>query len=152
MGLNNMRYPYIDLNLFRFLYKMPQSFGRGLDFNATKFPLKKFAKKILPKRVFEIIETGPHSYLSEVEKLNVVNEYLLKGPIYKYMRDKIDFRKCKNVFDDNIFHVNKIEKFAKEFKQGRLKNISSAEGNFLLMLALMSIYGKTGYSKNLRNY
>lgn len=139
-GLNNIRFPYIDSNLFRFLYKMPEDFGRGLDFKSTKFPLKKLAKKILSKRVFEILESGPHSYLSEVEDMNIWDEYFLKGPVYKYMRDKIDFRECKDIFNDSTFNVNEIENFIKNFKQGKIKNISQNDARFLLILTLLSVY------------
>ena len=48
-ALKNVRFPYIDLNLFRFLYKMPEAFGRGLNFNSIKYPLKSLVKKNFPK-------------------------------------------------------------------------------------------------------
>lgn len=137
-GSNNMRFPYIDLNLFRFLYKMPEDFGRGLELNTTKFPLKKLAKKILSKRVFEILESGPYSYLSEVEAMNIWDEYFLKGPVYEYIRDTIDYRKCKDIFNDSTFNVNEIENFIKKFKQGKIKNISQNDARFLLILILLS--------------
>ena len=119
---------------------MPESFGRGLDLNQVKFPLKKLAKKILSKRVFEILDSGPHSYLSEVEEMNIWDEYFLEGPVYKYIRDKIDFRKCKDIFDDSTFNVNEIGNFIKKFKQGKIKNISQNNARFLLILTLLSVY------------
>ena len=139
-GLDNVRFPYMDSNLFRFLYKMPQNFGRGLDFNRTKFPLKRLAEKILPEEVFEIIERGPHSYLSEVGKFNICNEYFLQGSIYEYIKKTIDFEKCRNIFDVDVFRLNEIESFVKKFKQGKIKNISQTEARFLLILTLLSIH------------
>lgn len=151
--LNNVRFPYIDSNLFRFLYKMPQSYGRGLEFNNTKLPLKKLAKKILSNNVFKILESGPHSYLSEVEDLNFWDEIFLKGPLYKHIRGKLDFGKCRNIFDDNTFYVSEIDNFIKKFKQGKIENISQADAKFLLILTLLSVYNKPKiYSRNLKNH
>lgn len=137
-GLENVRFPYIDSNLFRFLYKMPESFGRGLNFNSVKFPLKKLARNVLSGALLEILESGPHSYLSEIEDINFYDEYLLKGPGYKYMRDKIDYKKVKNIFDNKNFYINEIENLIKRFKKGELKNISGIEARLLILLILLS--------------
>jgi asparagine synthetase B (glutamine-hydrolysing) len=139
-GLKNMRYPYIDSNMFRFLYKMPQSFGRGLEFRPTKYPLKETAKKFLPEKIFNILDVGPHSYLSDVEEINLWNEIFLKGVLYKYFKEKIDFQKCKKVFDAGIFRTDEIGRFITEFKQGKIKNISFDESRFLLILLLLSLH------------
>jgi len=138
-GLDNIRFPYIDLSLFKFLYKMPQNFGRGLDFNPTKFPLKELAKKIFPETLLKIIESTPHSYLSEIEDINIYDEYLLKGSVSEYMRDKIDFKKVRKIFGDNLFYTNEIENLIKRFKQGKMKNLSPTEARFLIILTPLSI-------------
>jgi asparagine synthetase B (glutamine-hydrolysing) len=140
-GLKNMRYPYVDSNIFRFTYKMPQSFGRGLEFRTTKYPLRKMAKKLLPEKIFNILEAGPHSYLSDVEAVNIWNEYFLKGPVYEYMKAKIDFQKCRKIFDAETFHTDEIRNFVREFKQGKIRDISFDDAKFLLILTLLSIYG-----------
>lgn len=139
-GFENIRFPFVDLNLFKFLYKMPQNFGRGLEFKPAKFPLKELAKKVLTEEQIEIIESFPHSYLSEIEDLNIWNECFLKGPFFKYMKDKINGKKVRDIFNENIFYINKIENLIKRFKQGEIKNISLAEGKFLIFLTLSSIY------------
>jgi hypothetical protein len=120
---------------------MPQSFGRGLEFRTTKYPLRKMAKKLLPEKIFSILEAGPHSYLSDVEAVNIWNEYFLKGPVYEYMKAKIDFQKCKKIFDAETFHTNEIGNFVREFKQGKIKDISFTDAKFLLILTLLSIHG-----------
>jgi len=135
-GLENVRFPFIDSNLFRFLYKMPENFGRGLNFNSIKFPEKKLARNIFSKELLKIIESGPHSYLSEVEDINFYDEYLLKGSLYKYIRDKIDYEKVKNVLDNKNF--NGIEALIKKFKRGKLRNISGKESRLLILLTLLS--------------
>ena len=134
-GLENMRFPFIDSSLFRFLYKMPESFGRGLNFNSVKFPEKKLARNVFSNDLLKIVESGPHSYLSEIEDINFYDECLLKGSVYKYMRDKIDYEKVKNIFDNKSF--NGIESLIKRFKMGELKNISGTEARLLMLLTLL---------------
>lgn len=138
-GFENMRMPFVDLNLFKFLYKMPQDFGRGLEFKPTKYPLKELAKIIFSQEQIKIIESPPHSYLDEIEEgINIWNEYFLKGSWYEYMKDNIDYKKIRTIFDDKIFNVYEIENLIKRFKQGKIKNISSVEGGFLILLTLLS--------------
>lgn len=141
-GLRNVRFPFIDLNMFKFLYKMPESFGRGLNFNSIKYPLKTLVRKKFPKELITVVGTGPHSYLSEVRDVNIYDDYLLQGPIYAYIKDNLDFKRIRRDFPRHIFHVDKIEEFVNNFKQGRLKNISRVDGGLLIMLTLLSIHSK----------
>jgi len=137
-GLENVRFPFLDSHLFRFLYKMPQSFGRGLEWKPIKYPLKLLAEKIFPPELMKVIKSGPHSYLSEIEDINIYNEYFLKGPVYDYMRRKINFEKCRDVFDNSIFVTSEMEKFVRNFREGKIKNISFSDGRFLIILLLLS--------------
>jgi hypothetical protein len=137
-GLANTRFPFIDRNLFEFLYKMPQGFGRGLDFNHIKYPLKVLAKKVLSDDQRGVLEAGPHSYLSEVRRLNINDEWCLKGPEYEYMKDTIDMKKVLNIFKDDTYPKNEIQNLIRCFKQGRLTNITKLEGRMLQLFALLS--------------
>ncbi|MDO8639742.1 MAG: hypothetical protein Q7R53_02340 [bacterium] len=139
-GIRNMRFPYIDLNTFNFLARMPESFGRGLEFRPTKYAEKTFAKRIFSKELVALLEAGPHSYLYEIENMNPYDEYLLKGSLYEQMKKKIDIEKISKIFDNSTFESEKIMKFAEDFKQGRLKNLSSLEKNILLAIMLFSIH------------
>lgn len=141
--LKNVRFPFVDLNMFKFLYKMPESFGRGLNFNSIKYPLKTLARKDFPKELIRVVESGPHSYLSEVKDVNIYDDYLLQGPIYAYIKDNLDFKKIKHLFPRRIFHVDRIENFVSSFKRGKLKDISSNDGKLLITLTLLSIHSKS---------
>src|SRR5690606_11507876 len=57
-----MKLPFWDADLQNLLSFMPEHFGRGLDLNPTKFPLKSFLKNKVENYPFELQE-GPHSYL-----------------------------------------------------------------------------------------
>lgn len=139
-GLKNVRFPYIDLNLFNFLYRMPENFGRGLEFRPTKFPEKELARKVFPQKLIDILEAGPHSYLSEVEKMNPYDEYWLKGKVYDYVKHKISESKISRIFDKDIFQTESIEKFAQALKRGHLKNLSSLDTKLLIMLSVLSLH------------
>lgn len=136
----NMRFPYIDLNLFNFFSRMPENFGRGLEFKPTKYAEKTFAKKVFPKELVDLLEAGPHSYLYEIENMNPYDEYLLKGSLYEEIKGKINIEKIKDIFNPDVFETAKIVKFAEDFKYGRLKNLAGLEKNLLLALIIFSIH------------
>jgi len=137
-GLVNTRFPFIDMNLFRFLYKMPQDFGRGLNFSHIKYPLRMLAGKVLTQSQRAILENGPHSYLSEVRKMNINDEWCLRGQEYEYMKDNIDLRKVLKIFKADTYPVKEIENLIRKFQQGRLRNITKLEARFLQLFALLS--------------
>lgn len=137
-GLSNVRFPFIDSNLFKYLYKMPQDFGRGLNFNRIKFPLKELAGKVFSKAQLEIIESGPHSYLSEIKDINIYDAWLLKGAEYSYMRDRINVNDVLKAFHGNAFSIGEIKNLIGSFKHRRLKNISEMDARSLLIFTLLS--------------
>lgn len=132
----NMRFPYVDLNLFKFMARMPENFGRGLEFLPTKYPEKELIKNTLTKEQCNIIDPMPHSYIYEEEEMNVFDEYVLKGSVFLSLKENIDARKVKKLFDNKYFNAKAIEALVKNFKQGKLKNISEVETKLLLILAV----------------
>jgi len=59
------RIPYWAAGIQDFLRAMPESWGRGLDFNPTKFPLKRMLRDRLNYPMH--LQTGPHSYTYDVD-------------------------------------------------------------------------------------
>ena len=59
------RLPFLDIKLIDFLSIMPESWGRGLDINNTKYPLK----WVLNNKIDYPIElqNGPHSYIYDID-------------------------------------------------------------------------------------
>lgn len=57
--------PFVDYKLIEFLSSMPEHWGRGLDLNPTKYPLKWFLKNRIDYPIH--LQTGPHSYLYDVQ-------------------------------------------------------------------------------------
>ena len=61
----DMQSPYYDSRLQEFLAAMPENWGRGLDLNPTKYPLKWMLKNRIDYPMH--LQVGPHSYLYDVD-------------------------------------------------------------------------------------
>lgn len=65
---NNCKIPFLDSFLVKFMYSMPEGWGRGLELKPTKYPLRYLAheKWNIPLSILE--ESGAHSYIAESDK------------------------------------------------------------------------------------
>lgn len=65
---NNCKIPFLDSSLIKFMYSMPESWGRGLEIEPTKYPLRYLAheKWNIPLSILE--ESSAHSYIAESDK------------------------------------------------------------------------------------
>lgn len=134
-----LRLPFFDDRILNFLSKMPENWGRGLDINPVKFPLKKFLADHIKYPLN--LQRGPHSYLTDVDSSSYNPR---KEMIYGVMRnyyleilDKIDLE----IFDQNYFDRDCLNKILKEFKQGQIGSTIDPTG----LLHLFSM----GHSKKL---
>lgn len=61
----NVKAPFWDIRVQDFLSVMPEKFGRGLDLNTVKYPLK----TVLSEKInYPIgLQKGPHSYLYDID-------------------------------------------------------------------------------------
>ena len=102
------RLPFIDKALIDFLSEMPESWGRGLDINNTKYPLK----WMLSNRVDYPMDfqQGPHSYLYDVNPSFSHSDEILNASsftkLFKELLAKEDFIK---IFDPEYFDINYIK-------------------------------------------
>ncbi|MEK6704710.1 MAG: hypothetical protein AABZ06_02895 [Bdellovibrionota bacterium] len=114
-------FPFYDLRMVRFLEKMPESWGRGLEWRLTKYPLKHYGREKL-KVPYDIIESGVHSYISETEEgknvnmfSEIMNNSVLTPNTWKDMRNNADL---DGLFDKEWFNIavlnNTLEKAASE--------------------------------------
>ena len=87
--------PFFDLRLSRFFNEMPESWGRGLNWNRLKYPEKTMAFR---SRTFplDIVERKiPHSYIYEKDdKIDDKYEYYVNSSIGDYFKD---------IFEDGDF-------------------------------------------------
>ena len=108
------RTPYRDTNLLKFLSSSPESWGRGLNLNETKFPLKYSLKNFInyPSH----LQTGPHSYLYDKdERWNALEDIIYNSNIKKYFKISLKKNDIKNILDKDFFDVKKINRLKSRY-------------------------------------
>jgi hypothetical protein len=133
-SLPNARIPFLDYNLFKFFAQMPESWGRGLEINNIKYPLKKIIGSGDYKFPLDILELpGPHSYISED-----INYYYINCTLSKYFFENVNFEeKCDRILSKDYFDVNAIKKYINDFEKTNEEKISLV--NFNLLNFLMQV-------------
>ena len=111
------RLPFLDKALIDFLSQMPESWGRGLDINNTKYPLK----WMLTNRIDYPMhyQEGPHSYLYDVNPSfshadGVVNSSLFTH----YYRNALSSKDDLKYFDSEYFDIEYIDKIISKYCAG----------------------------------
>jgi hypothetical protein len=116
--------PFHSIEMFNFLSKMPENWGKNLDLNSTKFPLKHMLKHKL-NYPYEI-QDGPHSYLYDVDQnFNHSREILLNSAATNYLKEKITKNKLLNNLDNKIINTDYIFKLVDKFIND--KDLSTSE-------------------------
>ena len=90
------RLPFLDIKLIDFLSTMPESWGRGLDINNTKYPLKwMLANKIdYPME----LQSGPHSYIYDID------------PSFSHTSELVNASSIKDLYIKELSKKSFIEK------------------------------------------
>jgi len=117
------RMPFLDKNIIDLLSEMPESWGRGLDLNNTKFPLKWMLKNKIDYPFS--MQEGPHSYLYDIEPSFSHSREIVEAssftPIFIEILKRKNFYKR---FDPKIFNINYIEQLTKKYISGDKLKIS----------------------------
>ena len=131
---SNARIPFLDYAIFRFFTQMPENWGRGLEINSTKYPLKKLIRENHYKFPIEVVDSpGPHSYTAELADAR--REYIYNSSLSKYLSENTDFdAKSGEYFSSDYFDLDCIRKYAADFKEKRIQKISSTGLNLLNFL------------------
>lgn len=64
----NCKIPFLDSSLVKYMYSMPEGWGRGLELRPTKYPLRYLANEKWDIPVDILEESGAHSYIAETDK------------------------------------------------------------------------------------
>ena len=105
-------WPFYDLRMVRFMEKMPENWGRGLEWLPTKYPLKHYGCNNI-KIPYEIVESSAHSYIDELEeghsidwRSEVINNSTLTLTSWASVRamDNLD-----QFFDKDWFDIPKMK-------------------------------------------
>jgi len=133
------RMPFNDCRLIEFLSKAPEEWGRGLDFNNTKYPLKWVAKNKI-KFPYELLNEGPHSYLYDViEGFSLLAEVTYRSGVTDFFKDTVRTRPYKNILGDEYFEISYLDQLVTNYLDGT--EMSGAHFNNLVSLITLCITG-----------
>ena len=113
----DIQLPFWDTQLHDYLSKMPEDWGRGLDFNHTKYPLKWMLKNKIdyPNH----LQVGPHSYLYDVDHtFNHGAEFIYASAFTNVFKDLLRKREYRNVFSDEYINVRYYDSIVNNYLIG----------------------------------
>lgn len=106
--------PFWDSRLQSFLYGMPESWGRGLDLNPTKYPLKWTLHNKIDYPLH--LQVGPHSYLYDVNPdWNMYSDLIYGSDAKKYFKDVIRDYKYENILNEDSFNLTYLKNLTDDY-------------------------------------
>lgn len=133
------RSPFNDLGLIEILSRAPESWGRGLDFNHTKHPLKWVARNKV-RFPYEVLDQGPHSYLYDViEGFSLAAEAAYRSGVSGLMKETLSTRSYRDVLDDRLVDVAYFDRIVDDYLDGRERR--GQEFNDLFNLIIIAMTG-----------
>jgi len=133
------RSPFNDYRIIDFLSKAPESWGRGLEMNNTKYPLKWVAHNKI-KFPYELLDEGPHSYLYDViEGFSLYAEMTYHSGVTKYFKEVMAQRKYKDLITDEYIDVTYLDNLVTDYLDG--KEVKGADFNNLVTLITLCVTG-----------
>lgn len=139
MELNGHKWgmPFNDIRLIDFLSRAPEKWGRGLELNNTKFPLKWVARNKI-KFPYELLSEGPHSYLYDViEGFSLMAEITYRSGVTEFFKDKLKDRTYRDILNNEYFDLNYLDGLVTDFLNG--KEAVGSDFNNLSSLITLSV-------------
>ncbi len=125
--------PFLDRKIIKILSIMPERFGRGLDFENTKMPLKNMLKNKMDYPFH--LQSGPHSYLYDIDRsFNHNIELMYNSAFKKIFLKKIKKKKFIKILDKRYFNLNYINYISSKYLNKQ--KVSGQEINDLFALLL----------------
>jgi len=133
-----MEMPFWDGRIQEFLSAMPESWGRGLDLNPTKYPLKWTLKHRVDYPFH--LQRGPHSYIYDVQPgFSLVAEVLYDSAFSPYFRKILARRQYREVLSPEVFDLEHIDGIVHRYQEGT--EVRGEELSELLALCQLSAAG-----------
>jgi hypothetical protein len=133
----NTHLPFWDSRLQDFLSSTPETWGRGLDLNPTKFPLKWTLENRIDNYPFEL-QIGPHSYTYDVEhNFNHNSELIHHSSYTPIFKDILRTRNYQSDLDESLFDLNYVNQFVDSYLNG--VELEGKERDYLFTLSLMQL-------------
>lgn len=133
-----MQLPFYDSRLQEFLASMPESWGRGLDLNPTKYPLKWMLKNRIDYPMH--LQVGPHSYLYDVDHtfshaVEMGNHSALT-PVFRELLSNHPYRE---ILSQEVFNLDYVDSIVDRYVSG--EEITSSDLNTLFPFCFLSLIG-----------
>lgn len=127
--------PFLDTEVIELLSEMPESWGRGLDINNTKFPLKWMLKNKIDYPMN--LQEGPHSYIYDVDpSFSHASELVNASSLRKIFESELSTSNFIEKFDPKIFDIKYIKSIILKYKSG--KDMDGEDITNILSLGLLS--------------
>lgn len=108
----------MDKALIDFLSQMPESWGRGLDINNTKYPLKWMLTHKIDYPMH--YQTGPHSYLYDVNPSFSHSDEIVNASSFTSLFRKVFVDEdYLNNFDSDYFDIDYIKNTVNKYVSGQ---------------------------------
>jgi len=139
-GLNCV-VPFHDKGIIDFLSAMPESWGRGLDFKNTKYPLKWMLKNKIDYPYH--LQEGPHSYIYDVDPtFNHLREVLFGSSFKEVFQKALNQGDFIKSLSPEIFDLQYVNNIVKKYLDG--EEFHGQEMGDLANLATHSAIGLYG--------
>jgi hypothetical protein len=137
----DMHLPYWDSGLHEFLSAMPENWGRGLDLNPTKYPLKRMLQNRIDYPMH--LQVGPHSYLYDVEPTFSHGAEMVYGSGFApHFKQGLRSGAWRDLLSKDVFNLPYIEGIVKRYLGGT--EVRGAELRDLIPLCWLSLVGWYG--------
>ena len=131
--------PFHDKSIIDFLSSMPESYGRGLDFNQTKYPLKWMLKNRIDYPID--LQVGPHSYLYDtIPNFSLIGEIVNDSSFTNIYKEILSQENFVNKLDGDTFNLKYINSIIKNYLNGQ-----EIQGKKLTDLAAISAHAMVGF-------
>lgn len=138
---HRLRLPFHDSCMVDFLASAPESWGRGLEINFAKYPLKEIArrKRELNFPYAQLLE-GPHDYLSDtVEGYSIYDDIVHRSGLRNLFIRKL--RECRfdDLLSDEYFDLKYIRQLVSQYE--RQDSCTRPELSNLVALITLAMIG-----------
>jgi asparagine synthetase B (glutamine-hydrolysing) len=132
----DIKLPFWDKSIQEFLSRMPEDWGRGLDFNKTKYPLKWMLENKIDYPMH--LQKGPHSYLYDVNPgFSHLAEVLYGKRLFEYFKNILKEKKFEKYLDGDFFNLDYVSGIQKDYMGGT--ELSGQKLNDVCSLILLSL-------------
>lgn len=133
--------PFHDSAVIDFLSAMPESWGRGLDLNQTKYPLKWMLRNRIdyPNH----LQVGPHAYINDINPNFTLLGEIVHASSFKFLFDEaLQTARFVEWLDGRFFDRTYIDMIIDSYRKGEeLKGQYMKDLNVLAMHSLIGVYG-----------